>query len=367
MSKRSIASFLALFLTLSAVPVVAANDAAMPVSPDQRVESSADSQSENSNPGAANSTTIEQDKTAPAADKTESPDDPFAFKPPPPPIEERPLTPGPLLDRRTEILNFLIKAKTAGIGVKPYEQALEAIEKNVKAGKSEAELRPEINKLVVALSKQVENIKTIKSVMANKALEADLAGATTAPTPTGKALAQSGFGFENGVFKIKPLSRNTSNLLDGISPQYHKYALVSGRGVPESILERILLDLTNKHRREMKLPPYSWDSRLAGLAKGHARDMAANNFFAHTNQQRQGPVERAAAAGYSFKVRENIGMAGAGRGSPVGMVILVDDGLMRSPGHRAAILDPAGKGAGMGVCYDLKNGGIKVCQVFSTD
>lgn len=274
------------------------------------------------------------------------------------------LAPGPLLDRRNEILNFLNKAKKAGIGVKPYEAALESIETDVKAGKSEADIKPRVNSLVVALSKQVENLKSLKAAAASKAASAQAGGFPLMGTPE----SNSGFGFENGVFKIKParpLPRTVSGLFAGLSPEYQKYATINGRGLPEALMERLLFDLTNKHRRENNLKPYSWNSKLAGLAKGHARDMATNDFFAHVNKRHQGPLDRSMAAGYNVGVRENIGMAGAGRGTPLGMVILVDDGLMKSPGHRAAILDPKGQGAGMGVCYDLKNGGIKVCQVFS--
>jgi uncharacterized protein YkwD len=276
------------------------------------------------------------------------------------------LAPGPLLGRRAEILNFLNKAKHAGIGVKPYEDALASIEADVKAGKTEAEIRPRCNSLVLALTKQVENLKMIKAVQANKAVEDALAAQSGGGSPLmGTPQSNSGFGFENGVFKIKPLARTTAGLLAGVSPEYQKYAHVLGREVPVSILERLLFDLTNKHRKEMKLPPYSYNSRLASLARSHVNDMVTQDFYGHVNKERKGPYERAAEAGFKVSVRENIGMAGAGRGTPIGMIILIDDGLMRSPGHRAAILDPNGRGAGMGVAYDLKNGGIKACQEFS--
>lgn len=274
------------------------------------------------------------------------------------------LTPGPLLERRREILNFLNKAKQAGIGVAPYENALASIESEVKAGKSEADIKPRVNSLIVALSKQVENLKSIKAAAASKA-----SAAQGGPFPAmGTPESNSGFGFENGVFKIKParpLATTVSGLFAGLNPKYQQYASVGGRGIPESMMEQLLFDLTNKHRRENGMHPYAWSPKLAGLARAHARDMVSKNFFAHVNPRHQGPVERAAAAGYQVGVKENIGMAGAGRGTPLGMIILVDDGLMKSPGHRAAILDPKGRGAGMGVCYDVKNGGIKVCQVFS--
>jgi uncharacterized protein YkwD len=274
------------------------------------------------------------------------------------------LAPGPLLQRRQEILNFLNKARSAGIGVKPYEAALESIETDVKAGKTEADIKPRVNSLVIALTKQVENLKSLKATAASKAASAQAGGFPLMGTPE----SNSGFGFENGVFKIKParaLPSSASGLFSGLSPEYQRYAMVTGRAVPEALLERLLFDLTNKHRRENNLKPYSWNSKLAGLAKGHVQDIVANNFFAHVNKRHQGPLDRSMAAGYNVGVKENIGMAGAGRGTPVRMIILVDDSLMKSPGHRAAILDPKGQGAGMGVCYDLKNGGLKVCQVFS--
>lgn len=274
------------------------------------------------------------------------------------------LAPGPLLERRKEILAFLNKAKQAGIGVTPYESALASIEADVKAGKGETDIKPRVNSLIVALSKQVENLKSIKAAAASKASAAQAGGFPLMGTPE----SNSGFGFENGVFKIKParpLASTVSGLFAGLNPKYQQYASIGGRGIPESLMEQLLFDLTNKHRREYGLHPYAWSPKLAGLARAHARDMASNNFFAHVNPRHQGPVERAAAAGYQVGVKENIGMAGAGRGTPLGMIILVDDGLMKSPGHRAAILDPKGRGAGMGVCYDVKNGGIKACQVFS--
>lgn len=287
------------------------------------------------------------------------------------------LAPGPLLDKRTQILEYLTRAERAGIGVGPYSQALARIETAVKAGKTEAEIKPQVTRLTTALAEQVNKIKSLKAAAA--AREAAAAALEHIPTPPVEGSSTQGsapaFPFAGTTAGGLPAGSNyaaqssrasTAGLLAGLSGDYAKYMLIRGRNVPESIMESLLFDLTNKHRRENKLPPYRHSAALARLARGHASSMAQNSFFAHKDTQHQDPLARAKAAGLSnITVWENIGMAGAGRGTPIGMVLQVDEALMNSPGHRAAILNARGVSGGMGVVYDIKNGGIKACQVFS--
>jgi uncharacterized protein YkwD len=270
------------------------------------------------------------------------------------------LAPGPMLDKRTQILQYLNKAKTAGIGVKPYADALDKIEVQVKDGKTEAEIKPQVDRLIAALAQQVSNLKALKATAASRAAVPlpEAAPVASGPAPTS-------FTFE-ALKSAAGGGNRPSTALVGLNPEYTRLSRVRGRAVPEATLERLLFDLANKHRRENHLSPYSYNSRLAGLAKGHAQDMVQNNFFSHVNKEHKGPLERAQSAGYTtITVWENIAAVGPGRGTPIGMVMTADEGLMNSPGHRAAILNVKGECGGVGVCYDTVNGGIKLCQVFS--
>ena len=51
----------------------------------------------------------------------------------------------------------------------------------------------------------------------------------------------------------------------------------------------------------------SWNTNLLQAAKGHATDMATNNYFSHTGQDGRTPDRRVLAAGYSYShMGENI-------------------------------------------------------------
>ena len=51
----------------------------------------------------------------------------------------------------------------------------------------------------------------------------------------------------------------------------------------------------------------NWNINLLQAAKGHATDMATNNYFAHTGQDGRTPDQRVLAAGYSYiRMGENI-------------------------------------------------------------
>ena len=50
-----------------------------------------------------------------------------------------------------------------------------------------------------------------------------------------------------------------------------------------------------------------WNTNLLQAAKGHATDMATNNYFSHTGQDGRTPDQRVLAAGYSYaRMGENI-------------------------------------------------------------
>lgn len=78
--------------------------------------------------------------------------------------------------------------------------------------------------------------------------------------------------------------------------------------------------------------PMAWVYELNVSARLHSIDMYENNFFDHTNLDGESPSDRAAAAGYSGGVGENIAY-GYGGGYSTVMV-----GWMCSSGHRANIM-----------------------------
>ncbi|MEK9520968.1 CAP domain-containing protein [Streptomyces venezuelae] len=99
----------------------------------------------------------------------------------------------------------------------------------------------------------------------------------------------------------------------------------------------------------------SANATLTRAAQGHSEDMAARDFFDHTNPDGAGPGERVTAAGYPWSTYgENIAM---GQSSPEQVM----ESWMNSPGHRANILNCDFKEIGIGI---HSQGGPYWTQVF---
>ena len=56
---------------------------------------------------------------------------------------------------------------------------------------------------------------------------------------------------------------------------------------------------TNAERAEAGCDPLTTDSRLSAAAQGHAADMAANDYFSHTDQDGGDSADRIEAAGFT--------------------------------------------------------------------
>jgi len=90
-------------------------------------------------------------------------------------------------------------------------------------------------------------------------------------------------------------------------------------------------------------PPVSLSGTLAGVAFGHASDMAINNYFEHEDLTGHTPADRVRAVGYQEKlVGENIAFGPRTAEEVV-------QGWMDSPGHCENIMDP--RFAEMGIAY----------------
>ncbi|MFF9144646.1 CAP domain-containing protein [Streptomyces sp. NPDC014861] len=116
-----------------------------------------------------------------------------------------------------------------------------------------------------------------------------------------------------------------------------------------------VISLVNAERAKAGCGPLTANATLARAAQGHSADMAARDYFDHTNPDGDGPGERVTAAGYPWSTYgENIAM-----GQTTAEQVM--EGWMNSPGHRANILNCDFKEIGVGVHTD---GGPYWTQVF---
>ncbi|GFH35490.1 CAP domain-containing protein [Streptomyces pacificus] len=105
-----------------------------------------------------------------------------------------------------------------------------------------------------------------------------------------------------------------------------------------------VLALVNEERAKAGCAPVHPDASLARLAGGFSADMAARNFFDHTDPEGRGPWDRAALAGVSGLGAENIA-----RGQADAPTVM--NAWMSSDGHRANILNCDYRTLGVGVSF----------------
>ncbi|MFB7371962.1 CAP domain-containing protein [Streptomyces sp. NPDC056222] len=116
-----------------------------------------------------------------------------------------------------------------------------------------------------------------------------------------------------------------------------------------------VVSLVNAERAKAGCGPLTANSTLNRAAQGHSDDMAARDYFDHSNPDGDGPGERVTAAGYPWSTYgENIAM---GQRTPEQVM----DAWMNSPGHRANILNCDFKEIGIGIHNE---GGPYWTQVF---
>jgi uncharacterized protein YkwD len=100
--------------------------------------------------------------------------------------------------------------------------------------------------------------------------------------------------------------------------------------------------MVNEVRRKAGLARLTADGRLRAAANAHSRDMARRRFCAHVNPDGVTPEERMRAAGYPRPGGENVA-----QGQPNPHAVMT--AWMKSPGHRANILNPDFATIGVGV------------------
>jgi len=113
-------------------------------------------------------------------------------------------------------------------------------------------------------------------------------------------------------------------------------------GVVDRSAEQKMFQLLNQERVRAGLKELKWNEKAAGVARKHSQDMFAKGYFAHENLEGKSPFDRMQEGGIVFKVAgENLAYAAT--------VELAHNGLMRSPGHRANILEVDYGTVGIGV------------------
>ncbi|WP_407658374.1 CAP domain-containing protein [Kitasatospora acidiphila] len=104
-----------------------------------------------------------------------------------------------------------------------------------------------------------------------------------------------------------------------------------------------VIKLVNVQRAQNGCGPVTANGQLQQAAQRQSDDMAARQFFDHTNPDGAGPQQRIEATGYQWSTwGENIAR---GQSDPASVM----DSWMNSPGHRANILNCAFKQLGVGV------------------
>jgi len=122
---------------------------------------------------------------------------------------------------------------------------------------------------------------------------------------------------------------------------------------------RTLVKFTNMERQRHGMPRLIWDADLAQAAWLHSMDMATNNFASHVGSNGLSPASRVRQQSTSMTlVGENI--AGGIRTPEYAI-----EAWMRSPGHKANILNENFKYIGIGVyTCEYSRWGIYITQKF---
>lgn len=118
---------------------------------------------------------------------------------------------------------------------------------------------------------------------------------------------------------------------------------------------RRIFELTNQDRQQHGLPSLRWDAALADAAQGHADRMARQKTLSHQYAGEPELAQRAASSGAHFRaIAENIALGPNPQA--------IEQGWMKSPPHRANILDA--KVDAIGVAVVVHDGSLYAVEDF---
>lgn len=123
-------------------------------------------------------------------------------------------------------------------------------------------------------------------------------------------------------------------------------------------MPEVMLALLNQERTKRNLATLTLDTDLARLAQFRADDMCANDYLAHTDTEGNTAEDYRALYNIQTAVAENLAKDNNTRGAHAG--------LMRSPLHRKAIIDPTHVRVGLGFCFagEPDTSPLVVVQIF---
>jgi uncharacterized protein YkwD len=124
---------------------------------------------------------------------------------------------------------------------------------------------------------------------------------------------------------------------------------------PARRMERVIFDRVNAERAERGRAPVAWDDTLAALARNWSREMAESGQLEHSDLREV--QQRDEVSGY-VSLGENVFSATGP--VPAGTI---HAGWMRSPGHRANVLEPGWDRLGVGVVC-AEDGSVWATQEF---
>ncbi|GAB4410199.1 MAG: hypothetical protein OHK0032_05910 [Thermodesulfovibrionales bacterium] len=124
-------------------------------------------------------------------------------------------------------------------------------------------------------------------------------------------------------------------------------------------IERLIFKKVNRERRRYGLKMLRWDPKLADIARQHSLDMANNGLLSHRGSNGEGTITRIRERGAGGLIGENIGMMPIGNivgygyvSSPKDIAHAMTNMWMKSPDHRANILNSGYNSTGIGAAYD---------------
>lgn len=147
-------------------------------------------------------------------------------------------------------------------------------------------------------------------------------------------------------------------LLTGCSPvrvSQTQYAVPPATAAPDPLhaLARKVFDKVNRQRRLHGLHELAWNDAVAAQARLQSINMMERGFFSHSDPLRGTLASRLSRAGIRWnRCGENI-FREQGMDEPADEAV---EGWMRSPAHRASILDPlfTQTGAGIAISADTE-------------
>lgn len=178
------------------------------------------------------------------------------------------------------------------------------------------------------------------------------ATATASPTPSASAKPKKTASPKPTPSRTTHKATPPPSKAPASRPQATKPA--AGQSGSSSAAQQVV-SLVNAERARAGCGPLTENSLLTRAAQGQSDDMAARDFFDHTNPDGDGPGERVTATGYQWSTYgENIA-----KGQATAAEVM--EGWMNSPGHRANILNCDFREIGIGL---HTSGGPYWTQVF---